>query len=108
MFVGDVYVRRLPDRPDEYEVGWHVVRPLWNNGYATELARGALHFAHGRGIRRIVALIDPGNRASLRVAAKANMTWEGETQRYDPEEPPVVVYSSERDDTSPPTGPHPA
>ncbi len=98
VFVGDVFVRRLPHTAGEYEIGWHVARPFWNHGYATELARGALGYAHGRGVRRIVALVDPHNAASLRVAEKAGMTQEGETQRYDPEEPPVIVYGSHRDE----------
>lgn len=96
VFVGDVYVRPLVATPREYEIGWHVARPFWNAGYATELARGALDHAHGCGIARLVALVDPGNAASVRVAAKAGMTPEGETRRYEPDEPPVLVFSSER------------
>lgn len=94
-FVGDVFVRPLPSAPGEYEIGWHVTSARWNNGYATELARGALAHAHGHGIERIVALIDPANVASLRVAAKAGMKRDGLTARYDTEAPPVVVYRSE-------------
>ena len=96
VFIGDVFVRSLPTSPDEYEIGWHVARPFWHNGYATELARGALDHAHGHGVRRLVALVDPGNAASLRVAAKAGMVSEGTTLRYAPDEPPVHVYGSER------------
>ncbi len=96
VFVGDVFVRSLPSAPGEYEIGWHVARPQWHKGYATELARGALAHAHHHGIDRLVALIDPANVASLRVAAKAGMIREGLTRRYDPGEPPVVVCRSTR------------
>lgn len=95
VFIGDVFVRALPTLPDEHEIGWHVARPYRGNGYATELARGALHHAHGHGIRRLVALVDAGNAASLRVAAKAGMAPEDMTCRYDPDEPPVHAFSSE-------------
>lgn len=91
VFVGDVFVRPLP-RAGECEIGWHLARPHWGQGYATELARGALGHARAHGIRRLVALIDPGNVASLRVAEKAGMVCEGETRRYDPDEPAVIVY----------------
>ncbi len=94
-FVGDVYVRPLELSPHEHEIGWHIARAHWNKGYATEAARGALAHAHRLGIRRLVAPIDPTNVASLRVAAKAGMVWEGLTLRFDPEEPPQVVYSSD-------------
>lgn len=96
VLIGDVYVRPLPAAPPEHEIGWHVARPSWGLGYATELARGALDHAHDRGIARLVALVSPDNAASVRVAVKAGMTPEGETRRYEPDEPPVLVFSSER------------
>lgn len=96
VFIGDVFVRPMPAVPGEYEIGWHIARPYWSNGYATELARGALGHAHGRGIARLVALIEPENAASLRVAGKAGMTLEGLTCRYAPDEPPVLAYGSQQ------------
>ena len=96
VFIGDVFVRPLLTAPDRYEIGWHVARPFWGNGYATELARGALDHAHGCGVRRLVALVDPGNAASLRVAVNVGMAPQGLTCSFAPDEPPVQAVLSER------------
>ena len=64
---------------DEVELGYHIDRPHWGRGFATEAA-GAL-LAHGRdalGLDRVVAAIHPENRASRRVARKLGMRRIGE------------------------------
>jgi RimJ/RimL family protein N-acetyltransferase len=63
----------------EIEIGYLIRREHWNRGLATEAARAALRlcrrrFAHPEPI----ALIDPGNAASIRVAEKIGMLWERE------------------------------
>ena len=61
----------------EYELGWHVRRDLWGNGYATEAARRCIAHAFGKlGAERIVALIRPENISSCRVAEKNQMRCE--------------------------------
>jgi len=53
------------------ELAWTLARRFWGNGYATEGARAAL--AHAFGVwrkERVVSLIHPGNRASIRVAER--------------------------------------
>jgi len=61
------------------EVGWGIIRECWGRGYATEGARAVRDYAfHTLGLVRLVALIDPGNIASLRVAAKLGMAYERE------------------------------
>jgi RimJ/RimL family protein N-acetyltransferase len=82
-FVGDCGL--TPQEVDgmvEIEVGYHVRRALQGRGYATEAsaacrdyARDALH------LTRLIALIDPANRASQRVAEKIGLTFERETVR---------------------------
>jgi len=65
--------------PDEAEIGYRLARAAWSRGLGTELARGLI--AHGLGplgLARIVALIDPANLASARVAKKAGMRRVGE------------------------------
>lgn len=94
-FVGDVFVRPFRDRVDEYEIGWHLAAAHWRKGYATEIAKAAISYAHAHRLPRLVALIDPANTASLRVAEKAGMRFEGLSDRYDPEDGEVAVYIGE-------------
>ncbi|MFJ9822692.1 GNAT family N-acetyltransferase [Streptomyces sp. NPDC101151] len=93
-FVGDVYVRPFDGIPGEHEIGWHFARPHWGRGYATEAAAAAVGHAHAAGVSRLVAPIDPGHRASLRVAKKAGLLPEGLSGRYAPGEPPSAVFAS--------------
>jgi [ribosomal protein S5]-alanine N-acetyltransferase len=59
------------------ELGWHVRREFWGNGYASEAARHCIEYAFSRlGMARIIALIRPENRSSCRVAEKNGMTCE--------------------------------
>ncbi|WP_281840769.1 GNAT family N-acetyltransferase [Sinisalibacter aestuarii] len=63
----------------EVEIGWRLNRAAWGNGFAPEAARPvAAHAVHTLGLERIVADIDPDNHASLRVAEKVGMTFEGD------------------------------
>lgn len=66
----------LGGRP-EVEVGYRLARPAWGRGYATEAALAVRdHAFQTLGLRRLVALIDPGNAASIRVALKLGMRFE--------------------------------
>jgi RimJ/RimL family protein N-acetyltransferase len=60
----------------ETEIGYRLLRDSWGKGYATEAARAILNYAHAKGIKRVVATIDPSNEASLRVAKRLGMTYE--------------------------------
>lgn len=56
------------------ELGWALAQSAWGRGYATEAARACIdalfaHTAH----ERIVALVDPENRRSLRTAERIGM-----------------------------------
>ncbi|HEU4391878.1 MAG TPA: GNAT family N-acetyltransferase [Blastocatellia bacterium] len=60
-----------------FELGWLIARTHWGQGYATEGARAALDFAFAvLGERRVISLIRPGNRASIRVAEKIGEQYE--------------------------------
>lgn len=67
---------RFPDidgRP-EVEVGYRLIRTHWGNGYATEAASAVRDYAvNTLGITRLIALIDPANVASIRIAEKIGM-----------------------------------
>jgi len=59
---------------NEIEVGYHVRRDLWGNGYATEAARACADYAfHGLSAKRVISMIRPENLRSIRVAEKNSM-----------------------------------
>jgi RimJ/RimL family protein N-acetyltransferase len=65
----------LPAVLPAVEVGWRLARAAWGSGYATEAARAAVDFGFAeRGMGEIVAIVDPENDRSLRVAEKLGMT----------------------------------
>jgi len=64
---------------DEVEVAFMIKKERWREGLATEAARGIIKYASaGLGLRRLVCLVMPGNRASAGVAVKVGMTLERE------------------------------
>lgn len=66
----------------EKELIYVFARPAWGIGYATEAARALCTFAAQQlRLPRLVALIDPENRASARVAEKAGMRFWKQTIR---------------------------
>lgn len=75
-YVGEVgladFKRDLtPSFDGAQEMGWVLARSVHGNGYATEAVRAALAWNAERFPgARIVCMIDPGNAASLNVAAK--------------------------------------
>jgi RimJ/RimL family protein N-acetyltransferase len=59
----------------EVEIGYHVRRDLWGQGFATEAAQACREYGfHQLGRDRLISLIHPANRASRRVAEKNGMT----------------------------------
>jgi RimJ/RimL family protein N-acetyltransferase len=67
------------DGAEHIEVGYHIRADLQGNGYATEAAAACRDFARDAlGLRRLIAIIDPTNVASRRVAAKIGLRPEGE------------------------------
>jgi RimJ/RimL family protein N-acetyltransferase len=65
----------LPEVLPAVEVGWRLARTAWGRGVATEAARAALAFGfEEHGMREIVAIVNPDNVRSLRVAEKLGMT----------------------------------
>jgi RimJ/RimL family protein N-acetyltransferase len=63
----------------EVEIGYRLARPAWGQGYATEAAGAVRDYAFQTlGMKRLIAIIDPLNIASIRVAAKIGMHYENE------------------------------
>lgn len=65
------------DGRTEVEIGYRLVRSTWGKGYATEAAGAVRDYAFATlGIDRLIALIDPANVASQRVAERIGMHYE--------------------------------
>lgn len=78
----------------EIEIGWWLARAWWGKGLATEAAREAMRDGFERvGLRRIVSIAQPENRASIHIMEKLGMQFERETshRRFR-----VVLYAIER------------
>jgi RimJ/RimL family protein N-acetyltransferase len=75
-YCGLFYFPDIDGQP-EVEIGYRLARSAWGKGYATEAAGAVRDFAFQTlGIQRLIALIDPCNVASIRVAAKLGMSYE--------------------------------
>jgi [ribosomal protein S5]-alanine N-acetyltransferase len=74
--IGDCgLVRQSVDGIDEIELGYHVRRDLWGQGYASEAARACRDYGfENLKVDRLISLIRPENLASRRVAEKNGMT----------------------------------
>jgi RimJ/RimL family protein N-acetyltransferase len=80
----------------EAEIVYALERGRWGRGLAGEAAKALLDFGFARcGLRRVVATIDPDNRASIRIAEKLGMGFR--QSRLDEHGLPEWVYSVEPD-----------
>jgi [ribosomal protein S5]-alanine N-acetyltransferase len=96
--IGDCgLVRQSVDAVDEIEIGYHVRRDLWNQGYASEAARACRDYGFAKlKVDRLISLIRPENFASRRVAEKNGMTIWKEVTKVDLLH---YVYAIKRDQT---------
>lgn len=63
----------------EIEIGYRLARSFWGHGYATEAVLAVRDYGFNvLCLSRLVAMIDPQNVASIRVAEKAGMQYEKE------------------------------
>ena len=77
-YCGLFYFPDINGQP-EVEIGYRLVRSAWGRGYATESASAIRNYAFTTlGIKRLIAIIDPSNAASIRVAEKIGMQYESE------------------------------
>lgn len=62
---------------EEIEVGYMLAKEYWGQGLATEAAQAILQYGLEQvGLSRLICVINPGNRASSKVAMKIGMTLE--------------------------------
>ena len=75
-YCGLFHIPDINGRP-EIEIGYRFARESWGRGYATEAVLAVREFAfRSLGLTRLIAMIDPDNTASIRVAEKAGMRYE--------------------------------
>jgi len=79
---GTIILLPLPDGQGEFEVGWHFHPDSWGQGLASESARGAIEWGFARGLDEILAVVRPGNAASIAVCHRLGMTPLGSTTKY--------------------------
>jgi ribosomal-protein-alanine N-acetyltransferase len=90
VFVGRCGFRYL-DNTTEIELGYTLGKVHWGQGYATEASRAVLRYAFEvMKLKRLVAIADPANTASVNVMRKVGMTFEGMGRFYDTE---CVLYA---------------
>jgi RimJ/RimL family protein N-acetyltransferase len=79
----------------EIEIGWWLAHAWWGKGLATEAAREAMRDGFARiELKRIVAIAQPENRASVHVMEKLGMRFERETTHRGCR---VVLYAIDSD-----------
>jgi RimJ/RimL family protein N-acetyltransferase len=80
------------DGQAEVEIGYRLAQSTWGQGYATEAAKAVRDYAFTTlGIKRLIAMIDPSNAASIRVAEKIGMHYEKDV-RFEGYTHPDHVY----------------
>ena len=83
-----------PEGHPGLEVGWHLARQAWGQGYAIEAARAAMEWAWTvLEAPRLISIIHPENAASIHVAERLG---EGFLRHDDTEDEPAVIYGIER------------
>lgn len=77
-YCGLFYYPDVNGRP-EIEIGYRLTRTWWGRGCATEAVIAARDYAFATlSLTRLIALIDPANLASIRVAEKAGLRHEAD------------------------------
>lgn len=99
--IGDcgLYARQIVDGVEEVEIGYHVRRALWGQGYAPEAARACRDYGFAQlEVDHLISLIRPENLQSRRVAEKIGMRLSKETVWRDLRH---CVYRIDRNELAP-------
>ena len=78
---------------EDVDVGFAFVPEFWSRGFAFEAASAVL--AHARdtlGLERVVAIVSPGNKASVKLLEKLGMKFERMIQLSD-DEPEIQLFA---------------
>ncbi|MFO7764497.1 MAG: GNAT family N-acetyltransferase, partial [Wenzhouxiangellaceae bacterium] len=60
----------------DFELGWWIWKDFWGQGLAPEAITPFIPHARNMGLKRVLAVIDPPNAASIRVAEKLGMHYD--------------------------------
>jgi [ribosomal protein S5]-alanine N-acetyltransferase len=83
VIVGSILLKDLDAQPI-IEVGWHLARFAWGNGYATEGGHGAIEYGFEKmGLDEIGCVVNPDNDKSLAVARRLGLTHRGKHRAYE-------------------------
>jgi ribosomal-protein-alanine N-acetyltransferase len=94
-FVGRCGLRYL-DTTTEVELGYTLMKAFWGQGFATEASRAVVrHAFEVLKLRRLVAIADPANTASVNVMTKVGMTFERMGRFYNSD---CALYAMTADD----------
>lgn len=85
--IGTALLKPLPDvekkASEDVEIGWHLARAVWGQGYATEMGHALLEQGFRRlGIDVLHAVVEPPNDKSQAVARRLGMRHVGRTNAY--------------------------
>lgn len=65
------------DALEDVDLGYALLPEFWSKGYASEAASAVMSYAGGAlGLRRVAAVTDPENRASIRLLEKLGFEYE--------------------------------
>ena len=68
------------DGKKEIEIGYRLAKKYWGQGLATEAATAIAKYGREKfGFQRLICIIDPANKRSIRVAEKIGMKFESDT-----------------------------
>lgn len=88
------------DNLPDVDLGYAYLPEYWGQGYALEAAAATLqHAARKFGLKRVIAVVSPGNDASIHVLEKAGMRFEGR-RSLQPGEPEVLLYGRALEDSA--------
>lgn len=80
--------RPLFDSPD---LGYAFLPAFWGKGYAIESAKSVLLHSQTLGLKQVLAIVSPGNEASISVLEKAGMSYK-ETRIWEEDNSEVLIY----------------
>ncbi|HMB40133.1 MAG TPA: GNAT family N-acetyltransferase [Wenzhouxiangellaceae bacterium] len=84
---------------DDFELGWWIWKDFWGQGLALEAITPFIKHARNMGLKRVFAVIDPPNSASIRVAEKLGMRFDRTVSAREThstrEDKPASVYAME-------------